>query len=115
MNRNSDDGPIEDGGPSKVGSDGDATDPRVARREKLRQIEAMGIDPYGSRFDDRTLIGDCHQKASEIQFKTASGDLLDLPDFDAPELDYRQWKSDNGPGDEIGEHHGAVLVRVDAV
>ena len=38
--------------------DGDSKDPRVARREKMRKISERGIDPYGSRFDDRTMIGD---------------------------------------------------------
>jgi len=86
--------PPEDGG--------DGTDPRVARREKLRQIEALGIDPFGSRFDDRDLIGDCHARAAEIRFKTADGNELELPDVTAESVDYRQWKSDNGPGEEIG-------------
>ena len=26
----------------------------AARRDKLQKIEAMGIDPWGSRFDDRS-------------------------------------------------------------
>ncbi|MBL8825081.1 MAG: lysine--tRNA ligase [Planctomycetia bacterium] len=30
----------------------------VARRTKLEQITALGIDPWGSRFDGRTMIGD---------------------------------------------------------
>jgi hypothetical protein len=29
-----------------------------ARREKLRKIIQMGIDPWGGRFDDRSHIGD---------------------------------------------------------
>ncbi|KAA5541460.1 lysine--tRNA ligase [Roseiconus nitratireducens] len=89
-------------GTSSAATGDDAlTDPRAARREKLRQIEAMGIDPFGSRFDDRTLIADCRRQASEIKFKTNDGELLALPDFDA-EVDYRQWKADHGPGEEIG-------------
>ena len=83
----------------------DGHDPRVARREKLRQIEARGIDPFGSRFDDRTWIGECHQQS----FAKSSGSKQDdtevpLPDFDDGDLDYRQWKSDNGPGTEVGPH-----------
>lgn len=91
------------GGPTgKNGPEDDGTDPRVARREKLRQIQEMGLDPYGSRFDDRDLIGDCHQRSSEIRFQTADGTELELPDFSSGDVDYRQWKSDNGPGEEIG-------------
>jgi lysyl-tRNA synthetase class 2 len=80
----------------------DTTDPRVARRAKLQQIEALGIDPYGSRFDDRTLIGDCRKRAGEVKWKTEAGELLELPDFDAGDVEYRQWKSDHSPGEEIG-------------
>ncbi|MEO1527270.1 MAG: lysine--tRNA ligase [Planctomycetota bacterium] len=80
----------------------DGTDPRVARREKLKQIEAMGIDPWGCRFDDRTLIGTCVERSGEVKFQKEGGELLELPDFDAGDVDYRQWKSDNGPGEEIG-------------
>ncbi|MCO8123197.1 lysine--tRNA ligase [Stieleria sp. TO1_6] len=96
MNRN------PDAGSSGDQTLDDATDPRVARREKMRQIEAMGIDPFGSRFDDRKLVGDCRELISEIKFRTADGDLLELPDVQSHDVDYRQWKSDNGPGEEIG-------------
>ena len=30
----------------------------AARRDKLAQIQKLGIDPWGSRFDDRQLIGE---------------------------------------------------------
>ncbi|MEL6109457.1 MAG: lysine--tRNA ligase [Planctomycetota bacterium] len=80
----------------------DGTDPRVARREKLKQIEAMGIDPWGSRYDDRTLIGTCVDRSGEVQFQKEGGERIELPDFQSGEVDYRQWKSDNGPGEEIG-------------
>ena len=46
----------------------DAKDPRVARREKMRQIEELGLDPWGSRFDDRSLISDCQARQPEIQW-----------------------------------------------
>jgi lysyl-tRNA synthetase class 2 len=80
----------------------DAKDPRVARREKLRQIEARGIDPFGSRFDDRTLIQECRDRAREVKWTKQDGREVQLPDFDDEALDYRQWKSDNGPGTETG-------------
>jgi lysyl-tRNA synthetase class 2 len=32
------------------------TDPRAARLEKLRRIEALGLDPWGGRFDDHIAI-----------------------------------------------------------
>ena len=33
-------------------------DPIAARLEKFRQLEALGIDPWGARFDGRTPIGE---------------------------------------------------------
>jgi lysyl-tRNA synthetase class 2 len=80
----------------------DAKDPRVARREKMRQIEGLGIDPFGSRFDDRTMIGECHERATEVKWTKADGTDVPLPDFDDQSLEYRQWKADNGPGEESG-------------
>ena len=34
-----------------------------ARREKMRKLIELGIDPWGQRFDDRLLIGDIRAKA----------------------------------------------------
>ncbi|MEL6897197.1 MAG: lysine--tRNA ligase [Planctomycetota bacterium] len=84
-------------------SENDLTDPRAARREKFRKIVEMGIDPWGQRFDDRDLIDSCHQRADEVKFRTKDGEEIALPDFDSDaKIEYRQWKSDNGPGEEIG-------------
>lgn len=85
--------------------DDELKDPRVARREKLRQLIERGIDPFGGRFDDRTWIGECRRQAAEIRFITEAGESLELPDFDTstdPPPDYRQWKSERGPGEEVG-------------
>ncbi|TWT70115.1 lysine--tRNA ligase [Crateriforma conspicua] len=80
----------------------DFTDPRVARRSKLQKLTDMGIDPFGGRFDDRTWIGDCHAMSDQVKFRTAEGETIDLPDFGDDSVDYRQWKTDHGPGEEIG-------------
>ncbi|MFG0262512.1 MAG: OB-fold nucleic acid binding domain-containing protein, partial [Novipirellula sp. JB048] len=88
--------------PAPNAGDQDSTDPRVARRNKLNQLIERGIDPYGSRFDDRMLIGKCRELADEVKFVTADGTTLELPDFDAEAVDYRQWKTANGPGEEVG-------------
>ena len=37
-----------------------------ARRDKLQKIEAMGVDPWGSRFDDRTYISAVRDRADEV-------------------------------------------------
>ncbi|QDS93327.1 Lysine--tRNA ligase [Roseimaritima multifibrata] len=80
----------------------DLSDPRVARRSKLRRITELGIDPWGGRFDDRLFIGDVQNRSGEVLFRNADGKEIALPDFDSGEVDYRQWKADNGPGEEIG-------------
>ncbi|HUT09574.1 MAG TPA: lysine--tRNA ligase [Thermoguttaceae bacterium] len=38
----------------------------AARREKLRKIEEMGIDPWGGRFDDHIPIGQIRDRENEI-------------------------------------------------
>ena len=83
-------------------NDDDLKDPRVARRAKLQQLIDMGVDPWGQRFDDRDMIGDCVQKAVSNKFVKEDGTEVELPNFDDENLDYRQWKSDNGPGAEDG-------------
>ncbi|TWU15451.1 lysine--tRNA ligase [Allorhodopirellula heiligendammensis] len=80
----------------------DLTDPHAARRHKLEEIIRRGIDPYGQRFDDRQLVKECRDRISEIRFVTPSGESLELPDVESPDVDYRQWKTDHGPGEEIG-------------
>lgn len=80
----------------------DAKNPRVARREKMRQIEARGIDPFGSRFDNRDMIGQCIERAGEVKWVKEDGTEVPLPDFNDESTQYRQWKADNGPGGEVG-------------
>jgi lysyl-tRNA synthetase, class II len=38
----------------------------AARREKLRKIQELGFDPWGSRFDDVMAIGDIRAREGEI-------------------------------------------------
>lgn len=85
-----------------AGSNDDGTNPEVARREKMRQIEALGLDPFGCRFDDRDLIGDCRQRAGEVKWIMEDGSEVPLPDFDDESLEYRTWKSEHQPGGEVG-------------
>jgi len=49
---------------SQSESPGDALE--AARREKLRKIERLGIDPWGGRLDDCQAIDDIRQRESEI-------------------------------------------------
>lgn len=43
----------------------------AARREKLRKIQELGIDPWGSRFDDHQPIGDIRAREGEISVEPA--------------------------------------------
>jgi lysyl-tRNA synthetase, class II len=70
-----------------------------ARREKLRKIVQMGIDPWGGRFDNRSHIEDIRARAGEIKFRTETGEYLDLPDIDSQtEIDFREWLGQQGAG-----------------
>ncbi|EKK03781.1 lysyl-tRNA synthetase [Rhodopirellula baltica SH28] len=80
----------------------DLTDPHAARRHKLEEITAKGIDPWGQRFDDRLLVSECRDRIPQIQWQQKDGETIALPDVESDEVDYRQWKADNGPGEEIG-------------
>ena len=86
---------------NRPASDADLSDPRVARRKNLQTIREAGHDPFGQRLDGRELIGDVRERVGEVKFKTEAG-VIELPDCDAGDVDYRQWKSDHGPGEEIG-------------
>lgn len=88
--------------PEQLMDDDDLTDPRAARRNKLRRLKEAGVDPWGSRFDDRLMIGDVQQMADQVRFRSADGQLLPLPDLNDPAVDYRQWKTDQGGGEEVG-------------
>lgn len=91
----------------------DFTDPLVARREKLRAIEALGIDPWGQRTDGLTQIGSARALAGDVKYRFSDGTELELPDFDNQDEDFnfRQWKADRNEehGGERGEVAGPKL------
>src|SRR5437868_3364465 len=74
----------------------------AARRQKLRRIIELGVDPWGSRFDDRSLIGDIRQRTSEIKFVKSSGEAVDLPPEPAADPKFREWLATLGPGEMKG-------------
>jgi len=76
-------------------------DPRVARRDKLRRLREAGIDPWGSRFDNRWSIGDARSLAAQIRYRTTAGEEFPLPTI-LPDTDLRAWRNELGPGEEIG-------------
>lgn len=80
---------------------------QASRLEKLHKIEALGIDPWGQRFDDRSFIRQVRALADQVKFRKEDGSIVDLPDFDAAAqsgtpIDYKAWKAEQGPGEETG-------------
>ncbi len=82
---------------------------QAARLEKLKKIEALGLDPWGQRFDNRLFIEQVRAKSSEVKFRKEDGALVTLPNFDQQSasgdsavVDYKAWKAEQGPGEEIG-------------
>ena len=73
----------------------------AARREKLRKIADLGIDPWGGRFDDRLWIGDIRARAAEIRFAKADGAFIELPEG-LDQNAFRQWIASQGPGEMKG-------------
>ena len=73
----------------------------ASRREKMRKIEELGLDPWGSRFDDRLLISEIRARVGEVQYQKEDGTLVDLPELDVdPEqrVNMREWRAEQGPG-----------------
>ena len=93
----------------------------ASRRDKLQKLTERGIDPWGGRFDDRRWIRDIRAAASEIKFRTEDGNEVSLPDIesltaDGERFDMRQWRSEQGPGEEIGPQvraAGRILLQRD--
>ncbi len=95
--------------PNDSANPADLTDPRVARRDKLRRLEELGIDPWGSRFDDRVLIGEVRNRAGEVKYVLQDGRSLDLPEFGGePPVDYRQWKAAQGLAKKLVPKSGSL-------
>ncbi|MBI2477450.1 MAG: lysine--tRNA ligase, partial [Planctomycetia bacterium] len=93
---------MNDDSTSAVG-DGDIDSLEAARREKLRRISELGHDPWGSRFDDRALIGDIRSRACEVKLRLEDGTEIELPEpSGAEDFNYRQWLADQGKGEITG-------------
>ena len=58
----------------------------AARREKLRRLADLGLDPWGGRFDDRALIGDICARAAEVKFQTETGESVAVPALERREV-----------------------------
>jgi lysyl-tRNA synthetase class 2 len=103
--------------------------PQESRRQKLQRLSALGVDPWGGRFDEgRLLIRDIVARQAEVRFQTATGRLVDTPPLtqqettdrktgrpttvwvvagesgDAKEapITFRDWVSAQGQGEFVG-------------
>ncbi len=77
----------------------------ASRREKMRKIKELGLDPWGGRFDDRLLVSQIRARIDEVKYQKEDGTLVELPDLDVDpdeRVDMRQWRSEQGAGSEIG-------------
>ena len=75
----------------------------AARRAKMKRLVELGIDPWGQRFDDRSMIGDIRDRAGEIRYNLESGSSVDLPDnADSEDFDFGAWKTSQGKGELSG-------------
>ena len=82
----------------------DENEIRKARRAKMQKIVEMGIDPWGARFDDRSLISDIRNQQAEIRYTLEEGTTLELPSLQtqAEKDDFKKWVSEQGKGTMSG-------------
>ena len=75
----------------------------AARRAKLEKLIELGVDPWGQRFDDRTLIKPVRERMAEIKYQIESGDDVELPsELGTEGFDFRGWKAEQGKGELTG-------------
>ena len=83
--------------------EGGGLNPEEARRAKLEKISAMGLDPWGQRFDDRSSIESVRARIGESKLKLESGEVVDLPEqADDEDFDFRAWMKEQGKGKMSG-------------
>ena len=76
---------------------------QASRLAKLHKLESLGVDPWGHYFPDRTLSKAARERACEVKFRLESWTEVAIPDLDSEaKVDYRQWKTEQGNGEEIG-------------
>ncbi len=75
----------------------------ASRRANLKRLLDMGIDPWGSRFDGHLSIGEVRSLQGQIRYRLADGRELPLPVAEGQaRCDLREWKAQQGPGEEVG-------------
>jgi lysyl-tRNA synthetase class 2 len=75
----------------------------ASRRAKLQRISELGVDPWGSRFDGRTLVRDIRGQADAIRFRKPDGSDVAVPsDLPSDPQAFRTWIGQQGPGEMHG-------------
>ncbi len=89
----------------------------ASRRQKLKQLIELGVDPWGGRFDNRMPIAQIRSRAGEVQFRSQSGTSVPLPELTSIDIDFRQWLASQGPGELEGpavRAAGRIVLKRDA-
>ena len=74
-----------------------------SRREKLEKIRELGVDPWGSRFDNRLAVGSIRDRVGEVLFRGEDGQEKALPEQVGEDgFDFRAWLAEQGRGELIG-------------
>jgi lysyl-tRNA synthetase class 2 len=58
----------------------------ASRRDKLRKLEQLGVDPWGQRFDDHQPIAQIRARESEIAVEAAPPDAKQRPQQHGPKV-----------------------------
>jgi lysyl-tRNA synthetase class 2 len=97
--------------PAPVPESDDASLHVAARREKLRKLTALGIDPWGGRFDEHQGVGAIRHRTGEIFYQTETGEQIILPDEGT---DFRAWLASQPKGELQGPRvraAGRIVLR----
>ena len=70
----------------------------ASRREKLRRLRELGVDPWGQRFDDHQPVGDVRKLISHVVYRAEDGTEQPLPAED----DFKDWLAAQPKGEQRG-------------
>lgn len=82
----------------------DENEIRKSRRLKMQKIVDLGMDPWGARFDDRSLIDSIRTRSGEIRYRTEDGTEWELPELESQQQRdrFRDWLNEKGKGTMSG-------------
>lgn len=71
----------------------------AARRDKLRKLVELGVDPWGQRFDNIQPVGEVRSLETRITYRTEGGDEIPLP---LDSSGFKEWLAQQPPGELHG-------------